>query len=73
MGVCPAFGVEVKVNETFGKSVGDEWREANKQRGANTNHTCRRHYPGGNGPVLASLGSRPLAAIPEPDPVGRSG
>ena len=36
-------------------------------------HTCRRHYPGGNGPVLASLGSRPLAAIPEPDPVGRSG
>ena len=36
-------------------------------------HTCRRHYPGGNGPVLASLGSRPLAAIPEPDSVGRSG
>ena len=23
-------GVEAKVNETFGKSVGDEWREANK-------------------------------------------
>ena len=30
-------GVEAKVNETFGKSVGDEWREANKQRVANTN------------------------------------
>ena len=30
-------GVEAKVNETFGKSVGNEWREANKQRGANTN------------------------------------
>ena len=27
-------------------------------------HTCRRHYPGGNRPVLLSLASRPVSGLP---------
>ena len=36
-------GVEAKVDETFGKYVGDEWREANEllERGENTNKPQR--------------------------------
>ena len=27
-------------------------------------HTCRRHYPGGNQPVVPSLSSRPVGGLP---------
>ena len=52
---CPSRGSGCRVH-------GTDW--ASRVATPSTFHTCRRHYPGGNRPVLVSLTSQPVGGLP---------
>ena len=52
---CPSRGSGCRVHGTDG---------ASRVATHSIFHTCRRHYPGGNQPVVPSLSSRPVGGLP---------
>ena len=52
---CPSRGSGCRVHGTDG---------ASRVATHSIFHTCRRHYPGGNQPVVPSLSSRPIGGLP---------
>ena len=52
---CPSRGSGCRVHGTV---------RASRVAALSIFHTCRRHYPGGNRPVLLSLASRPVSGLP---------